>query len=607
MLVYDEAVKPLVRLGARSDELAFYKSFGCYLRQKVDGVMPLVLVESAELKQLAYYHLFQQLIQDREYADLPEVRAYLDAGDEVFGELFNAALLAVYYQIDRAHGLLRWDIAHDHVLAYIDELGRFNVEGAGAHIFRQGEFSWPASMVTNTVALGLGPSNFWCQCEWFQKNDASVARLMSSVGAETPSPDACIQFLTNVDAILVAADAMTFNPSLAHAEFPLAPNERVVKQGENKLARYINIGRKRVPFMQVGFLPNRLLDMSIDNLMRLMMAFSQYRRIATAQQAIFYIFGEGANRDQSQMLATILECLCRDDIQYLIVKWADPQYEWDSLQLTRELSGIIQIIQAQLTHLAEYQAVELSSEQLAQLPEAIIAGHLIRYFSRSVNDTSIIEELVTSIRKHLHTVEQVVPDLPEEEEQQLFTSDMIDEALHELGDQLPFKQQNNVLNPAIGEQSAHGANALLDELVDRDIVLAFEDDRESQQPPVMAEPAAAKYNNGFVGDNGMIAWPGELQAEITPADTIVMSDDPSMDEVDKLLATLEEAKNPIAMANQDPELRQAFSSLDDAFAVYNHQMNQGRQLSSSTAAFFSRARRDRHVSPSSYSDTDFTL
>lgn len=499
MLVLESAVRQLSCLGIDSDEIAFYKSFGCYLQKREDNSLPLNEIKQDELSDLAWFHQINQLIQDESRFNLPEVRVYRDAGGSASQYMLNAAAIAVYNHIQTMHYLLQRYITHSYVSAYVDKEGHFNVEPSGFSIFQDPVLGSRrhTSILPLNLALGLGPSELDCLYSQQAGFGGRVQRYMVQVNANEPSVDSYSHFMQYVSAVLYAG--LMSDDSLSHSAFPKARSERVVKDGETYLARYVQQGDRVIPFMQVNFLPNRQMDTSISNLMRITMAFTQYSNIISENKGLFYLFGEGAHRDESQMLAVLLRCLadtkmCDDVTVFLKLKTEDQTPE----RLQVMLDALVKNIIIHLEEISQYQLLELSKDQLSQLLEVVIYSQAIRVFKGLVQDQATMSILINDLRRRLYTV-----DLPE-----LVTLDIAP-------DELDLTDDVDMMTAA---ESAAALKALVDKA---DTEIEVSNDIDMHTVGGDATPQAPSDEERYLADEEIHAMLQELESGVTTGDLFI--------------------------------------------------------------------------------------
>lgn len=425
MRVLDSVTNELTVFGQRPEEIAFYKTFGCYLRITAGRRKGVELIEVADLTSLAWYRQLVFLVNNQQQFVHPDVKTLVErfhaAESPSLRDVLSVAI-AVYHSIERNHLFLtEAPVDSSYVVPYIDEFGHFNVEPSGAGMFRAPDsYRWHASMLAgndfDNIALGLAPSERWSQP--FEEYAAVSARLCAQVNAEQIFPEEFNGFMRHVGAVMRPASAVSEwidEAQLELSEFkPHLLDKYLSKDGLN-LAQYMRFDKKTIPYFKIQFLPNRQLDLSFYTLMSIVAGFGVLRSIKAKNKTLFYVFDAGAQRDQSQLLTLLLGCLGNESIKAKVTHWlSNPGIMFEPAVLHDMLKYISLELVGQLKALARYQYLECSQDQLAGLLEAVLYSMAIRVSGPALGDICQVEQLVNNLRVHINKIQMPVNDeMPE--------------------------------------------------------------------------------------------------------------------------------------------------------------------------------------------------
>lgn len=488
MKVLDSVKSELTVFGQCPEEIAFYKTFGCYLRIMEGQTKGIELIEVADLSSLAWYHQLVFLAKNQQRFVHPYVKRLVDgfrtAENLSLDDVLSVAL-AVYRSIEADHLYLTEVPVHSsYVVPYIDEFGHFNVEPSGAGIFcAPNGYRWHASMLAggnfNNIALGLAPSELWSQP--FEEYAAVSARLCAQVDAEQIFPEEFNGFMRHVGAVMRPASAVSQwidEAQLELSEFKPNLLGKYLSKDGLKLAQYMRVDKKVIPYFKIQFLPNRQLDLSFYTLMSVVAGFSVLRSIQAENKTLFYVFDAGAQRDQSQLLTLLLGCLGNEHIKAKVDHWlSNPAAMLEPAVLHAMLKYIFLELVGQLEALARYQYLECSQDQLAGLLEAVLYAMVIRVSGPALKDTNQVEQLVNRLQVSINKIQMPVNDeMPELN---------LAHIMEELGDDVVEGAPLDL--SVLGNEGDAEMNGIPAELGNLDLaMLADEDIDEPMSPGVLA-------------------------------------------------------------------------------------------------------------------------
>lgn len=403
MRLYDDVVKDLAGIGLDALAVSFFKSFQPYVRTDSSGRLYVSHLQQADLPQLAWVQKLKALAASG-YIHDPMLSALSKQTVIKLDQVVTVAL-KVYDAIQQCGPSALTDIKHNYYVPYINEQGYFDLEPSGVGMVksRDGMSYWHASLLLNNLALGLEPSVLWTDCDEIRLAVPDIARLMAVTASEVIFPEAFNRFMFDVGAIMTTTtDAYDF---VCHPTFADRIRKKKLRTGDVLLAQYVRSGESLLPYFQIVFNErSRLLDLAGDNLMRILAGYAEFKKIQHQGHQLFYLFGQGPERDQAQMLALVMMGLQDDVIHAHVGQLFLDKSGWESCNLRGHLEAIRTQLFLHLKQLAQYQYLELSPQQLGQLLEAVICCQAIRHQAKTMRDMDATQGLLDDISLRLRSV-----------------------------------------------------------------------------------------------------------------------------------------------------------------------------------------------------------